>query len=72
MERDDVEVFNAAGGSKLPSQITTGYSKGAHVDAIFREMDREDILREVSKHPVCERKSLLKRLYAQKRRSYTD
>ena len=65
MERDDIESFTPAAGTKVPSRIFTGYSKGPTLDSILKAMDYEDILKEVSKHPACERKALLRQLKRQ-------
>ena len=69
---DDIGSFMPAAGSKLPSQVKTCYSKGAYVDSILKDMDREDIFREVSKHPVGERKAMLRKLFAERRRIYGE
>ena len=67
MNTDDIESFMPAAGNKLPSKITTGYSKGPDIDSIFRAMDREDALKEISKHPVKQRKALLRQWYRNQR-----
>ena len=64
---DDVESFRPLAGSKLPSKITTGYFKGLDVDVIFKRMDYEDMLKEISTHPVAQRKALLRMWYQRQR-----
>ena len=67
MERDDTESFTPSGGINMPSCIKTGRSRGPNIDFIMTSLDAEDMLREVSKHPVSERKALLQKLRRRQR-----
>lgn len=56
-----------AAGSIMPGQNKTAYSRGPNVDAIFKRMDHEDLLKKISAHPVAQRKALLRAWYQRQR-----
>ena len=64
---EDIESMAPVGGNTLPSRRRTGCSRGSNIDAMFRQMDREAILRKVSTYPPCERKMWLRLLTQQYR-----
>ncbi len=67
MNTDNIESFTPIAGNTLPSRIRTGERRGPTLASFFRQMDEEDLLREVSKFPVSERKVRLAALRKQLR-----
>ena len=63
---DDVGSYTPCAGV-MPSQRKIPCSKGPDIDSILKSLDEEDILKEVSKHPVAQRKALLSQLRKQRR-----
>lgn len=59
MNNDNAESFAPVYGNTMPSRMRTGESRGQTLNSIFKQMDEEDMLREVSKFPPSERKARL-------------
>ena len=64
----DDESMTPAAGSVSPSQRMgkkSGYSKGASPDAVIREIDLEEAMKEIGKLPPEERKAALSKFKQQ-------